>query len=90
MQNKIFVLYCIVFMFYFNKISYFIEKYINFIYSADNQKMDFNMAEPTCYRFYFPYASPANKMELLRTYSTTPRFDSILELCRAFPIVHGC
>ena len=39
-----------------------IEKYIKFVYSADKtlpviRKMDFDKAEPTCYRTNVPYAS---------------------------------
>ena len=55
--------------------------------------MDFNRAEPTCYRTNFPYASFRITKWSLFIHSTThnapyvhPRLDSILELCPAFPI----
>ena len=53
---------------------------INFIYSVD-RIMDFNRAEPTCYRTYFPYPSQARFYKIsLFTHNTTlyihPRLDS--------------
>ena len=58
------------FQVFFKKISlllYFIEKNpINFIYSVE-RIMDFNRAEPTCYRTFFLTPFLANKMELFRT-----------------------
>ena len=57
--------------------------------------MDFNRAEPTCYRTNFPYTSSKTKWSFLvhRTRGNAPyvllRLDSILELCLASPIVMG-
>ena len=57
--------------------------------------MDFNRAEPTSHatELIFVTPVPANKMEFFFIHSTTRnapyvhlRLDSILELCRTFPI----
>ena len=55
--------------------------------------MDFIRTGPKCYILFFLTPVKANKMKLVRTYSTTrnapyvhPRLDSILELCQTFLI----
>ena len=74
---------------------FFIEKYINFVYSADLnfsgiQKNEFNRIDPTCYLTNFPYTSSGLRNGALSfivqlvmrlTYNVHPRLDSDLELC---------
>ena len=79
----------------YQKIS--LKRYLNFFCSVDSTfhvigKMDYNGAEPTCYRSslrqfwltkwsFFIYSTSRNAPYI------QPRLDWILELCRTFPIL---
>ena len=74
-------------IFYYTAIYYWKKTHINFIYSVD-RIMDFNRAEPTCYRTKFHNASTDQQNETFsyKVLRLTYIRGLVLELSRSFPI----